>query len=290
MFKKIVLSIFFLTATILKAKTSEICIERPMVVVIPSYNNIQWYEKNLDSILSQEFTNFRVIYIDDCSKDGTGDAVENYLREKGVDFRVTHFCDGLCVMPDLVTDHPFQIVRNINRTGALANLFRAIHTCDDDEIVVTVDGDDWLPDPRVLNRLNKTYGQGQIWLTHGKMIEYPKGSTAWCIPVPADIIARNAFREFRCPSHLRTFYAWLFKRIDGDDLFYKGEFFPMAWDMAIMFPMIEMAGERHAYVSEVNYVYNMANQINDNKVNADLQNECDRVIRAKKRYQRLESR
>ena len=45
--------------------------ERSIVVIIPSYNNVRWVEKNLMSVFEQKYENFRVIYIDDCSTDGT---------------------------------------------------------------------------------------------------------------------------------------------------------------------------------------------------------------------------
>ena len=61
----------------------------------------------------------------------------------------------------------------------------------------------------------------------------------------------------------------------------------MAWDMAIMYPMIEMAGDKHEFLSRVNYIYNIENNINDNKVNANLQNELDRVIRNMPPYKPL---
>jgi hypothetical protein len=51
-----------------------------------------------------------------------------------------------------------------------------------------------------------------------------------------------------------------------------------------------MAGERHAYIPEVTYVYNMSNPINDNKVNAQLQRGLEALIRAKPPYQRLEQK
>ncbi len=61
----------------------------------------------------------------------------------------------------------------------------------------------------------------------------------------------------------------------------------MAWDMAIMYPLAEMAQERHAFIKQVLYIYNMSNPINDNRVNAQLQNDMDAWIRKKTRYARL---
>ena len=40
-------------------------------IVIPSYNQAKYIAYNLDSILSQTYSNFEVIFIDDGSKDNT---------------------------------------------------------------------------------------------------------------------------------------------------------------------------------------------------------------------------
>jgi hypothetical protein len=120
--------------------------------------------------------------------------------------------------------------------------------------------------------------------------ENTTGHSKWSQPIPPNIVAANAFREHRCPSHLRTFYAWLFKEIDLKDLLYKGDFFSMTADMAMMYPMIEMAGERHLFMPTINYIYNMNNEINDNRVNAQLQRDLDSYIRKSPRYLRLEER
>jgi len=272
-------------------------LEKPIVLVVPSYNNKEWYEKNLFSMLQQKYSNFRIIYLNDCSKDGTGDLVESYLKQTGIAYRVVSFDEkqastisaSVQDFYELVNEKEvfFTLVNNRSRSGALANLYRAIHSCDDEEIIVLVDGDDWLFDHEVLKRLNETYASKEIWFTHGTLKEYPWGHVAWCEPFPSSIMDKRTFRQFKCPSHLRTFYAWLFKKIRLEDFLHKGSFFSMAWDMAIMYPLVEMAEERHAFVSMVNYVYNMSNPINDNKVDPQLQNDLDRLIRGKPAYSRL---
>ena len=75
-----------------------------------------------------------------------------------------------------------------------------------------------------------------------------------------------------------------------EDLQYEGRFFSMTWDQAMMFPMIEMAGERHAFIPEITYVYNMSNPINDNKVDPQLQRDLEVFIRSKPPYQRLDQK
>lgn len=276
-------------------------VEKKIVVVIPSYNNEQWLELNITSILDQKYHNYRVIYLNDNSSDNTAKNVEALVRSlSSRSLRIISFDDnGSKNIPEKIEKFTqtlnerqafFTLVNNKNRCGALENLYRAIHSCKGDEIIVTVDGDDWLYHNKVLTKLNQIYSSREIWMTHGKLIEYPNGSSAWCEAVPAELIARNAVRQFKCPSHLRTFYAWLFNKIALEDLIIEGEFYPMTWDMAIMYPMLEMAAERHFFFQEPNYVYNVSNPINDNKVNAELQRQLDRRIRNMQPYQRLETK
>ncbi len=244
--------------------------EKPMVVIIASYNNSRWVEANLMSVFTQNYTNYRVIYIDDTSSDGTADRVEALVREKAQEPR-------------------FTLIRNTIRKGGLRNLYEAVWRCADDEIVVNLDGDDWLANPYVLKIVNQAYSTQDIWLTHGTLDEYPKHRLEWSRPIPEKIIEYNDFRSYRCPSHLKTFYTWLFKKINVEDLKYEGEFFPMTWDQAMMFPMMEMAGHHHLFIPDILYIYNVSNPISDNKVNAALQKNLEKLIRSKPSYERLQA-
>ncbi|MBS0627113.1 MAG: glycosyltransferase family 2 protein, partial [Verrucomicrobia bacterium] len=284
--------LFFMLLAVCRLQAADI--EKPIVIIIPSYNNEGWYNSNLNSVLSQSYSNYRIIYINDCSSDKTGEYVELMVKKFTDDYQVVDFeesADGsILASSEIFTAAVnkkkcfFTLVNNIKRQGALANLYRAIYSCLDDEIMVLVDGDDWLLNYNVLKGINELYRSENVWLTHGQFIEYPKGGTGWNLKITKDVVRKNKFRQYRAPSHLRTFYSWLFKRIKLSDLLYNGDFFPMTWDMAIMIPMIEMAAERHAYSPTLNYVYNMSNPINDDKVNAKLQNDLDAYIRAMPPY------
>jgi len=246
--------------------------EKPIVIVIPSYNNQKWYAKNLQSVLSQNYSNFRVIYTDDCSPDGTGNLVEAYLMNND-------------------PDHKIQLIKNSNRRGALHNLYTMIHMCTDDAIVATLDGDDWFPDNEVLNRLNEVYSADEVWLTYGQFELHPSKIRGWASPMPDYIVENNTFRDFQhLPTHLRTFYAWLFKKVKLQDLLYLGKFYSMTWDMAMMFPMIEMAGERHQFIPNIMYIYNDENSISDHHVSRQLQAYLAQLIKKKKRYKRLDEK
>lgn len=246
--------------------------EKSIVVIIPSYKNSSWYKKNLDSVLCQKYSNFRVIYTDDCSPDNTGNLVEAYLKDHDFANKVT-------------------LIKNSKRIGALHNLYTMIHSCDDDDIIVTLDGDDWFPDGGVLRRLNDVYCKNDVWLTYGQFTIYPEKEIGWAIAMPDEVVKNNRFRYFEhLPTHLRTFYAGLFKQIQLRDLLYFGDFYEMSWDMAIMFPMIEMAGERHRFIKDVMYVYNNTNSISDHRVSRQLQAHLAQIIKAKRCYKPLESK
>lgn len=231
----------------------------PFVIIVASYNNTEWVEKNLSSIFSQKYDNYRVIYINDASTDGTAQYVRDYISSQRMAHRV-------------------ELIDNPKNRGACENIWRAVQSCRDDEIAILLDGDDWFAHDRVLPRLNEIYANPQVWMTYGSYIEYPSyGYTVanFASPLPDEVVEKNSVREYTrkhwCLSHLRTFYASLFKQIQINDMQWDGKFYDATYDLAFMLPMAEMAGDHAKYVGEVFYIYNRATPVNDNKVRAERQ-------------------
>ena len=242
--------------------------DKKFVIVIPSYNNEKWCIENINSAINQNYSKYRVIFTDDCSSDSTFDKVNQAVRH----------CDK---------SDKFTLIRNQERLGALANLYNMIHSCDDDEIILTLDGDDWLANTEVLNKLNAVYAQ-DIWITYGQYQNYPDNGIGVAKEYPHHIIDSNKFRKHEWgASHLRTFYSWLFKKINKQDLFYNGKFMSMTWDFAMMLPMLEMAGFHSKFIPDILYRYNLENPINDHKVDGRLQQSLDRHVRGLPVYNRL---
>ncbi|MDX8430976.1 MAG: glycosyltransferase [Candidatus Algichlamydia australiensis] len=244
--------------------------EKPFVIITPSYNNEKYCVANIRASLRQEYKNYRIIFINDCSSDRTLQLVQKEIEKSG--------------KKEIVT-----IVDNHTRNLALANYYNAIHEfVDDDEIVLTVDGDDKLASNYVLYYLNRTYSnpEKEIWLTYGQLGFWsnPK-CKSWVSDMPKKVVEKNAFRKHtHLPSHLRTFYAWLFKMIKEEDLKSNGAFYPMTWDVAIMMPMIEMARDHFKFIPKVLYIYNDLNPLNDHKASQELQFSINREIRNKPVY------
>lgn len=246
--------------------------EKPIVVIIPSYKNQQWVDKNLSSVFNQKYKNYRIIYIDDCSPDKTYELAQKITSEYPQTNRTT-------------------LIHNETRQGAMANLYNAIHSCKDEEIVIQLDGDDWLAHDHVLSYINSIYANEDIWLTYGQFQEFPSGRIGilYNKHFPEKVIQSNSMRTYKkLPmSHLRTCYAWLFKLIKIEDLMYEGKFYTMSWDKAILAPMIEMAAHHYACLSEILYIYNNSNPINDHRVNVALQHSLADHIANLKPYQPL---
>ena len=251
--------------------------QKPFVIIIPSYNNAVWVERNVRSVLEQKYDNFRVVYVDDASTDRTYEAVLEEIGKSSQGFRV-------------------RVVRNENNRGATENFYRTIHLCSPEEIVLMLDGDDWLASELVLQQLNEVYADPDVWMSCGNYLEYPSYSYTigkYSGEIPREVIEKNALRKYLKTvfplSHLKTFYASLFHQIRQEDLLFEGKFFDAAYDQAIMIPMAEMAGFHYRHIKDVLYIYNRMNPLNDDKVRGERQRRCSAEVKLRSAYQPLQN-
>lgn len=208
--------------------------QRHVTVIVPSFNNKDYYQHNLDSVFSQTYDNFHVIYINDCSTDGTGELVERYLDENNVRHRV-HLMHNKC-----------------NR-GAMANLYRAIHMCHDTDLVVILDGDDAFLHENVLASIERIHREHNCWVSYAQFLNLPENKAVeaglsvmgYAAPTPIEVIKNKSYRQHPWSwSGLRSFDAWLFKQIRLEDLLdrrpgHEGEFFSVCYDNACFSPCLK---------------------------------------------------
>ena len=239
-------------------------------ILVPAYNVEKWARKNITSIVEQEFDNYDMIYIDDASTDNTHNIVkkifEDYSRPS----------------------HTFQLITNSFNKGKMWNVYDAINTMKDETIVVIVDGDDWLKDPYILQKLDKNYDPG-VWITAGSYIEYP--SQRIINPKISDTYWVGSIRKKSWEaSHLLSFRKKLFNKIKKKDLMNKaGEWFATTSDQAMVWPMLEMSGPAHyRTINDVLYVYNRINPLSDDKTNRHDQLFTESMIRSLSPYSAIE--
>lgn len=256
-------------------KTHPILGNKPFVIVTMSYNNAPYVEKNLLSTLQQNYDNFRILYIDDASVDGTSDRVKQFIKEYDHEGRIT-------------------LIQNEANHGAMHNLYHAVHSCNSDEIVVVVDGDDFLAHSEVLNELNAYYANPDVWLTYGNFAEYPtyaKGTerkVSDCRPINLKILNERGIRRHAfVTSHLRTFYAGLFQQVKLKDFLHEGKFYPIACDVASMLPMVELAGDHSYFIEDILYLYNIGNPNCDFKKDLESQVAIEMKVRSMPAYRPL---
>jgi len=211
-----------------------------------------------------------MIIIDDCSTDGTGELIKNYIAEHNLYEKITLICNEV-------------------RCGASENFYKVISECDNETVIVMYDGDDWFAHDKALERIAQEYQDYTVWMTYGSWVAHPKMLPGNCRPLPESIIKNCSFREYDfVTSHPKTFYAWLFKKIAKKDFMYKREFLQICSDVALMFPILEMCSNGHIrYIPDILYIYNHENPISDFRIKAALQEEVERVIRRKKKYKPL---
>lgn len=247
--------------------------ESKFVILICSFNNETWVEKNILSALDQAYENFRIIYINDASTDKT-----------------------LEILQRTISKHPkkeiVHIIDNKINAGAMYNIYNTIHSLvDDNEIICTLDGDDFFANLNVLSLLNKVYKHKnyKYWLTYGQYQGYQSGSIGHCNLYKSSTILSNRFRDEKfLTSHLRTFYAWLFKKIKKEDLLYEGEFLSAGWDVAMMLPMIEMGRNHFCFIKKILYLYNENNPISDFRIKLEKQRFFEKFIMSKSAYEPLD--
>lgn len=239
-------------------------------IITPFYNPGEFLETCVNTLMSQKYDSFKVIFVDDCSNDGSYEKLPH-------------------------NDEKAIIIKNETRKTALENIHDAImNHCEPDDIVVLVDGDDWLPNKNVLSYINDFYNDNDCWIMYGQA-SWTDGRRGFASAYPKSEFAGLRKGAFRV-SHVRTFRAGLYQKIQEQDSNFScmkdsnGEFYKMTYDVAIMFPIMEMAGyEKVKFNDTILYVYNRNNPISDDRVNQQLQWNIHAEISNKPSFNKIEN-
>jgi hypothetical protein len=155
-------------------------------------------------------------------------------------------------------DPRIRIHRNAERQYSMVNLMRGIRrsTARPDDIIVVLDGDDWLATDDALRIVHDTYVRFDCWMTYGSWAsDREDGQGAWPA-YPEDV---SDFRSHTwLGTALRTWKRWLWDLIDDRDFRdASGKYFCVTEDQAVMLPMLEMSGTRRArHIPDVLMIYN----------------------------------
>lgn len=194
-----------------------------------------------------------------------------------------------------VKDPRIKVTLNDERQFALQNTCDAIDTLDmePDDIIVSVDADDWLTFPPSLERVKAEY-EAHPWvlMTYGSWVGFPNPSarTNTTGPYTEEDFGGNIRKLHWRASHLKTFRRRLWDRVDRKDFVDpRGHYFRVSWDLAFMWPMLEMAGpSRSRYIPDRIYTHNQKTPYNDSKVRLKEQMFFTQYIASMPQYDYVE--
>ena len=200
-------------------------------IICCSYNNEEWAETHLESILEQTYDNYEVIYVNDTSTDKTMEIVNKIVKN----------------------DKRFHIIDNKVNVDSPTNYFKCSYEFmedkDDNEILVELCGDDWFATPTVLEQLNEVYNNTDCWLTYGGMRVWNGGKDI-TLPDPQNsdyhpfVHKHSLYRKDSWKAgHLHSFRWFLHKQFDykKDAISrFDNEIFKHAVDLQLQFSVMEM--------------------------------------------------
>jgi hypothetical protein len=159
------------------------------------------------------------------------------------------------------------------------NWYREIMKLPATEIVALLDGDDWLAHERVAEQVIAMHETGAL-VTYGNYIA-SDGESGVCAPYARGDYRREPWRA----SHLKTFRASLFHKLDEADLQIDGKWLDVAADVAVMLPLLELAGEHVLFCKDVLYVYHRASSFEASASPEERNREkaAEAAVRAKAR-------
>lgn len=254
-------------------------INNRFIIITTAHNVEKWISMNIETIHHQSYKNFFHLIINDKSTDGLDKLIDKFPY-----------------------DYKFKIIDTPeDRGGSQGDAFMyGIEFLEnnflikDEDIIIEVDGDDWLSSVFVFDYLNQIYQDPNIWMTYGQYQIYPTGQLGghFDMKILNIINDENSYRKHPFPySHLKTYKYWLFNKINRKDLIdpKTEKTWNAAWDHALCLPMVEMAGKKHIYRCEdILYILNRSEELkNEGKTRTQEQKEVEQRIRNLKPYNKL---
>ena len=246
--------------------------KKQFIYIITSvYNSGEVICRTLQSVYDQDYPKslYRHIVINDASIDSTDDAIRKWLANH--------------------PDHKVEYIKNKKRLGSCANNTRGFKMAKPGDLVVELNGDDWLYSDSTITFVNKVFANKKVWMTYNTSADPAGKRLSWTKKIPPEIVKNNSYRESTwLSSHLHAFRAELFSHVNEADLIDPDTktYWQAAADHAHYMPMLELAGSHARHIYSILYVYNK-NEKSIYNVNRDYQKQCADKINKLRKYQPL---
>lgn len=207
--------------------------------VCPMFNASKTLSQCLASIVAQSYKNWRIILIDDVSSDEEViDEIDIINTWKGI-------------LP--LGDERIETIWNKEKRWEVANVLTGIYTCENEDIICRIDGDDWLTDTDALAILDSAYrtsGAEAIWSMH--RWGFSDKNISGHMNADAD-----PYKHPWVSSHLKTFRKRLINDVKDENFRGEdGEYVRRAGDQAIYLPILANTNKK-GFIPRVLYHYSI---------------------------------
>jgi len=203
---------------------------------MPAYNAEETIAYSINSVMMQNYANWKIVVIDDVSTDDTVNIVEKMIKQYGLE------------------EDRFKLISNTEKKWEVANVIEGLNHADDNDIICRLDGDDWLCDIDALSILNyryETLGLSAAWTAH--RWDYSHHNISGPLPKEA-----NPYEHEWVSSHLKTFRKSLLSKVKDDN--YRnsdGEYFKRIGDQVFYLPALYQASGNWHFEPIVAYHYSI---------------------------------
>ena len=247
------------TMPVLKEYRSHVAQKR-IVVISPFWNAELYIQKNILSVAQQDYDNYIHVLIDDASTDNS--------------FQVAK--DTIATLPEAIQPR-FRLIQNDKNVGAIANQIAGVSHCKPDDLVMLLDGDDWLTNNNtIFHYYNDIYSQGYEF-TYGSMWSVADSIPLIAQEYPHEVKKNRSYRNhhfnWKIPyTHLRTCLARHFLTLDVSKFKVNEQWMKSGADNPLFYELIEQIEPDKIYCNrEIVCNYNDANPLNDYKIHGDEQ-------------------
>lgn len=222
----------------------------PLCVITASYNNEEICKKYANSILKQTYMMYRVIYVDDCSTDDTLRSLKRCVIATDEENKFTYL----------------RTEKNMKQAYAKK---KAYSMADKDEVLVFLDGDDWLANHNAFHILNQAYIKypennitcGSFQTFYNNAIVSPQNDIRHTLQCSMHKVSNCRQDKQWKYSHLRTGRCWLFQNIPDRFLQDKnGNWLECCTDVAEMYWALDQCST-YIHVDNVLLTYNKDNSM-----------------------------
>jgi glycosyltransferase involved in cell wall biosynthesis len=233
--------------------------QRRIVVISPFWNAENYIEKHIRSVASQDYDNYLHILINDASTDNSRQIAEQTIKD--------------------VNTSSIVLINKEQNNGCIRNQLFAINEfVKTDDIVILLDGDDWLINNNtIFHYYNDLYNQGYEF-TYGSMWSVVDNIPLIAQEYPDEVKKSKTYRShhfnWKIPyTHLRTCIGKHFQDLNETKFKVNDEWMKSGADNPLFYELIERVDLEKIYCNrEIVCNYNDANPLNDYKVRGEEQN------------------